>query len=165
MVSWLALVAPSARTSEAGRLAFSTVVLCYTAFHSTCVIQRYSNGKTCLPKRKMVSTLTSCDVNHVLKWTRLSVHISAVGSKVMRKYIRGEPGVGKRGSTRRVLIAPRRGAHFGKLKKCHLRRPEIENLPGGACPQTPLGGALTRAGGRALFDLCACAIAGGNPPD
>ena len=30
--------------------------------------------------------------------------------------------VGKRGSTRRVLIAPRRGAHFGKLKKC---RPEI----------------------------------------
>ena len=90
MVSWLALVAPSARTSEAGRLAFSTVVLCYTAFHSTCVIQRYSNGKTCLPKRKMVSTLTSCDVDHVLKWTRLSVRISAVGSKVMRKYIAGE---------------------------------------------------------------------------
>ena len=29
------------------------------------------------------------------------------------------------GSTRRVSIAPRRGAHFGKLKKCHLRRPEI----------------------------------------
>ena len=39
--------------------------------------------------------------------------------------------MGKRGSTRRVLIAPRRGAHFGKLKKCHLRRPEILNFPGG----------------------------------
>ena len=34
----------------------------------------------------MVSTLTSCDVDHVLKWTRLSVRISAVGSKVMRIY-------------------------------------------------------------------------------
>ena len=42
----------------------------YTAFHYTCVIERYSNGKTCLPKRKMVSILTSCDVDHVLKWTR-----------------------------------------------------------------------------------------------
>ena len=54
--------------------------------YSTCVIQRYSNRKTCLSKRKMVSTLTSCDVDHVLKWTRLSVRISAMGSKVMRIY-------------------------------------------------------------------------------
>ena len=92
MVSWLA---PSARTSEAVpdcRPLLTAPSSGYTAFHSTCVIQRYSNGKTCLPKRKMVSTLTSCDVDHVLKWTRLSVRISAVGSKVMRKYIAGEPG-------------------------------------------------------------------------
>ena len=68
----------------------------YTAFHSTCVIQRYSNGKTCLPKRKMVSALTSCDVDHVLKWTRLSVSISAVGSKVMRKYYIAGGGLGTR---------------------------------------------------------------------
>ena len=47
-----------------------------------------------------------------------------------------------REATRRVLIAPRHGAHFGKLKKC-LRRPEIRNFLGGACPQTHLGSALT----------------------
>ena len=53
----------------------------------------------------MVSTLTSCDVDHVLKWTRLSVRISAVGSKVMRKYIAGE--LGTRLGTRREIMRTR----------------------------------------------------------
>ena len=120
MVSWLALVAPSARTSEAGRLAFSIVVLCYTAFHSTCVIQRYSN---CLPKRKMVSTLTSCDVDHVLIWTRLSVRISAVGSKVMRKYC------ARRTGTRLCRSTVQRA----KRKRVHRLSVSTRKLPQRAC--------------------------------
>ena len=60
-----------------------------TAFHATCVIQRYSNGKTCLPKRKMVSTLTSCYVDHVLKWT---VRRGVKGHAYILRAEDGEPG-------------------------------------------------------------------------
>ena len=74
------------------RLTVHSTVLCscflptahraYTAYtlRSRALLERKSR----LPERKMVSTLTSCDVNHVPKSTRLSLRFSALGSKVMR---------------------------------------------------------------------------------
>ena len=43
---------------------------------------------------------------------------------------------GKRGS-RRVLIAPRRGAHFKKCLRTYLRRPEIKKNSWGGMPPDP----------------------------
>ena len=42
-----------------------------------------------------------------------------------------------REATRRVLIAPRRGAHFQKCLRNYLRRPEIKKISWGGMPPDP----------------------------
>ena len=72
---------------------------CYTAyiFRYMHVLQHRANGKLCLSERKIVFTLTSCDVDHVPKSVRLSLHrFSAMGQRSEYNYCvrrRESPGI------------------------------------------------------------------------
>ena len=57
--------------------------------------------KSCIPECKMVSTLTSCDIDHVPKSTRLSLRFSTMGSDY---YTRRRESLGMRLT---CLLSPR----------------------------------------------------------